>query len=94
MKGRKKYFSRKGFTNIPKAKMREHLENTVFNTSDFNLHITRVACNLKLDESIVRDVVQSYFLHIAYTINTIRKIKTKINVYGYFSLWVEKGNRL
>lgn len=80
---------RKLLKNISKKEMVEYLHTNVFTTSDFNLHVQRVAINLQVDESIVRDVLVSYFTNIAFAINIVRTIKTKINVYGYFSLTVE-----
>jgi hypothetical protein len=89
----KKYYFRNPLKNIPKENSDKYLQRQVFGTSEFDLHVKRVAFNLNIDEVIVRDVLVSYFSNIMYLINTVRKIKTKINVYCYFSLIVEKGNR-
>jgi hypothetical protein len=93
MKDTKKYSFRQQLKNLPKKDIPEYLHDQVFKTSEFDLHIKRVAFNLKVDESIVRDVVISYFTNVMIAINTARKIKTKINIYGFFSLIIEKGNR-
>lgn len=93
MKAKRKYIFRKPLGNIPKDKIDMYLAENVFETNDFKKHVDQVAKNLKVDESIVRDVLESYFTSIMYIINTTRKIKTKINVYGFFSIVVEKGNR-
>jgi hypothetical protein len=94
MIGKRKYSFRQVLKNIPKDKAKEYLHTNVFDTAEFNIHVQRVAFNLKLDERIVRDVLVSYFTNIMLLINSKRKLKTKINVYGFFSLIVEKGNRL
>lgn len=85
-----KFFS-KDLKNIPSKHYKKYLEETVFSSHDFNKHIKATSLNLNISEDIVREVVQHYFLHIGYVINSVRKIKTKINIYGYFSLFIEKG---
>lgn len=94
MKELRKYFFSQKLKNIPKDKIPEYLHTTVFNGDQFALHIQRAAFSLKIDEVIVRNVVESFFINVMVVINTTRKIKTKINVYGFFSLIVEKGNRI
>ena len=91
---KRKYFISTELKNIPRKNLKEYLHNEVFNTTEFNTHIEQTAFNLQLHKQIVRDVVVSYFTNIAIAINTVRKIKTKINVYGFFSIWIEKGRRI
>ena len=89
-----KYTFRKELKNIPHDKFKKYIEDQIFSSPDFNKHIKQTSINLNINEDVVREVVQHYFLHIGYAINTVRKIKTKINIFGYFSLFVEKGRRI
>lgn len=89
----KKYLFRNPLKNIPKENIDKYLDENVFSTSDFKEHTNQVALNLNIDESIVRDVLISYFSNVMYIINTSRKLRTKINIYGFFSIIVDKGNR-
>ena len=93
MKAKMKYIFRKPLANISKENIDVYLAENVFDTEDFKKHVNQVALNLKIDESIVRDVLISYFTNVMYVINTTRKLRTKINIYGFFSIIVEKGNR-
>lgn len=94
MPRKKKYYFDIELKNISKEKLKEYLHNEVFKSDAFKLHVKQVAFNLKIDESIVKDVLVSYFTNVALVINTVRKIKTKINIYGFFSLTVEKGKKV
>jgi hypothetical protein len=94
MKAKRKYFFRKPFKIFSKKDLTEYLHRNVFSTSGFDLHVKQVAVNLKIDETIVRDVLVSYFTNVSLAVNTTRKIKTKINIYAFFSLFIEKGNRV
>jgi hypothetical protein len=89
----KKFIFPGNLKNIKRERAKEYLQGNVFDTDNFKEHVSQVAINLNIDESIVRDVLVSYFTNIFYLINTVRKIKTKINIYGYFSLTVERGRR-
>lgn len=90
---KKKFIFPGNLKNIKRERGKEYLQVNVFDTDNFKEHVSQVAINLNVGESMVRDVLVSYFTNIFYLINTVRKIKTKINIYGYFSLTVEKGRR-
>ena len=91
--GRSKFAFKEELKNIPKDKAVEYLNKQVFDTEHFAHHVNQVSTNLKLDQRLVRDVLVSYFTNIFFMINTVRKIKTKINLFGFFSLSVLKGSR-
>ena len=93
MKAKRKYIFREPLKNISKENINSYLAKNVFETNDFQKHVNQVALNLKIDESIVRDVLISYFTNVMYIINTTRKLRTKINIYGFFSIVIDKGNR-
>ena len=89
----RKYIFKKLLKNIPRKQIDLYLAENVFDTEDFSKHVKQVALNLKIHESIVRDVLISYFSNVMYIINSTRKLRTKINIYGFFSIIVDKGNR-
>lgn len=91
--GVRKYVFKHKLKNYSREEGKAYLHKEVFSNPDFENHVNQVAVNLEVDESIVRDVLISYWTNIFYLINTVRKVKTKINVYGFFSLVVEKGDR-
>lgn len=92
-KFKKKFIFPNDLKNISKSRAKGYLQENVFDTENFNEHVSQVSINLNVDEKIVKDVLVSYFTNIFYIINTVRKVKTKINIYGYFSLTVERGRR-
>jgi hypothetical protein len=67
------------------------LDDEIFNSDAFNKHVKQVSLNINMDEKTVKKVLVSYFMNIAFVLNTVRKIKTKINVLGFFSLIVRDG---
>lgn len=91
---KRKYWFKDELKNIPKDNLKRYLHDMVFSTPEFNLNVKQTAQNLNIDEKIAYDVLVSYFTNIALVINTVRKIKTKINIYGFFSITVEKGRRI
>ncbi len=90
----KKHISHKELDNLTIEQIKDLLEQDVFITAHFNKHIIEVSLKTKIDEKIVEQVLKSYFTNILIVINTVRKIKTKINVYGFFSIFIEKGKRI
>lgn len=90
----KTQFSNKELDNLTIEQIKELLEKDVFSKVHFNKHIVEVSLKTKIDEKIVEQVLKSYFTNILIVINTVRKIKTKINVYGFFSIFIEKGKRI
>ncbi len=93
MKAARKYIFRNPLKNISRESIDQYLHTNVFSTPEFGIHVKQVALNLRLDDRIVRDVLISYFSNVMYIINTVRKLRTKINIYGFFSIIVEKGDR-
>lgn len=91
---KKKYFLKQEFKNMPKNEIPGFLEREVFNSNHFKEHVKEVSFKTEIDEEIVSDILKSYFTNITIVINTFRKIKTKINVYGFFSLIVKEGKRI
>lgn len=94
MKNIEKKVFRKKFKNLTRKEISNLLESEVLNSPDFNEHITEVSFKTKIDKEIVKDILKSYFTNILVVINTVRKIKTKINVYGHFFITIEKGTRI
>lgn len=90
----KKKFFRKAFYNLKRNEIESLLEEEVFSTVSFNEHAKEVSLNTKIDEEIVKDILKSYFTNILVVINTVRKIKTKINIYGHFFIIIEKGKHI
>lgn len=75
----------------PEPYLKAILDEEVFQSPSFNEHVKKVSLNTKIDEETVKEVLISYFTNIVFAINAVRKVKTKINVYGFFSLIVKKG---
>ncbi len=82
---KRKFISKK----IKKKRIKEYLNKEVFNTLEFKEHVYKVSLILGIKEDVVQDVLSSYFTSIFVFINSINK-KTKINIYGFFSLFTEK----
>ncbi len=93
MKAPRKYFFRRPLKIFTKQECSEYLNRNVFDTPEFEDHVNQVAVNINIDQRIVKDVLVSYFTGVMLLINSTRKIRTKINIYGYFSIIVEKGDR-
>lgn len=91
---KKKYYFQKPFNLLSDEEVEECLHNEVFQRQEFDNHIKEVSHNLKIDEEIVRDVMMQYITSIMYMLNTVRKIKTKINIYSFFSFRIEAGKRI
>lgn len=87
-------FHRYDFPLLNKTQIKDVLHNDAFDLEEFDRHVKEVAFKTKIDEEIVRSVIESYFTNIVLVINSVRKLKTKINVYGFLTLFVEKGKRL
>jgi hypothetical protein len=82
---------RSNFKPVPKYYIKNILDDEIFNSDAFNKHVKQVSLNINMDEKTVKKVLVSYFMNIAFVLNTVRKIKTKINVLGFFSLIVRDG---
>lgn len=87
------YF-KKSFKTLSRKEISELLEEEVINNEHFNEHISEVSLKTKIDYEIVKQILISYFTNILVVINTARKIKTKINVYGAFFLIIKKGTKI
>lgn len=85
-----RYLTKK-FKNLTRKEIAYLLESEVLNSPDFNEHVKEVSFKTKIDEEIIKDILKSYFTNILVVINTVRKVKTKINVYGHFFIIIEKG---
>ena len=92
MKEFKRRKFRKKFKNLTRNEITLLLEKEVLNSNHFNEHVTEVSFKTKINEEIVKSILISYFTNILVVINTVRKIKTKINVYGHFFITIEKGS--
>ncbi len=79
------------FRNIYKKDIKILLEEEVFSNEQFIEQVKYVSLKTNIDEKIVKEVLTSYFTNILIVINSIRKVTTKINVYGFFSLIIRKG---
>lgn len=88
-----KRYGKKNWKNIPKKEIKEYLNNEVFSRDSFNNHISEVSHNLNIDKEIVEYVIKHYITSIMLVINSVRKIQTKINIYAYFSLFIDKGKK-
>jgi len=84
----------KEFKNMTVHEIKFLIKNEVQNSNSFKQHVQEVSLNTKIHPEIVHDVLINYFTNILIVINRVRKIKTKINVYGFFSLFIKKGNRI
>jgi len=93
MKSQKKVFIRR-FINLNRKQIDTLLKQDVFDKPHFKEHLKEVSLKTKIDEKIVEQVLKSYFTNILIVINKIRRVKTKINVYGFFSIYIEKGSRI
>lgn len=79
---------------FPRKKIPSLLEEEVFSNVHFINHVKEVSFKTNINEKIVAEVLKSYFTNIFKVMNSIRKFKTKINVYGFFSLIVMKGRNV
>lgn len=91
---KKKYYFPRPLKNIPKKELIEYLNIEVFSKELFKNHLKEVSHNLKIDEEIVEQVVKSYIINVSIVMNTVRKIKTKINIFAFFSFEVREGKRI
>ena len=94
MAGKKKYFFHRAFKLIPKEDIRSFMEKEVFCLDEFKQDVDRVSENLNMDRGLVKDVLESYFVNIMIIINSVRKIKTKINIYAFCSIVIEPGRKI
>ena len=94
MRKRKYYFNRGFFKNMTKKQIKYMLEREVFSKDKFKQHVLETSHKTKIDIVIVEKVLKNYIFNVVLVINTVRKIKTKINIYGFFSLIVEKGKNI
>ena len=90
----RKYYFAENLKNYPKKELIEYLNTEVFTRESFKNHIIEVSHNLKIDEYIVEQAIKSFIVNISITMNTVRKVKTKINVYAFFSFIIQKGKRV
>lgn len=88
------YFFKKDFYLLTKEEVNERLEQDVFSQPEFKQQVKEVSYNLKISEIIVEDVLRHYFTNICYLINTVRKVVTKVNIYGFCSIYIKKGKRV
>lgn len=89
-----RYYFKNNLKNMSKAEAREYLNSQVFKDKRFNMHVKEVSHNLKIDEKIVKDVLVHYITEIMYVMNSVRKFKTRINIYCFFNFLIEKGKRV
>lgn len=93
-KAKKKYFFRKPFKLMTRKEIDYLLNKDVFSQSDFKRHVQETSQKTGIDAEIVERVIKNYITNVMIILNTIQKIKTKINIHGFFSFLVEKGNRI
>jgi hypothetical protein len=93
VKRKKQFLTAKIFTPLSKTQIKSIIENEVLNSNHFHEHITEVSFKTKIHEDIIKDILISYFTNILVVINTIHRIKTKINIYGFLYLILRKGKR-
>lgn len=93
-KRKRKVILTRDLRNLSDSEIKDFLEKEIFASNHFLSHVKEVSYKTNIDEEIVKDVLRSYFTNIHLVINTVRKIKTKINIYGYFSLFIHKGKRI
>jgi hypothetical protein len=79
-----------GFT---KEECIQYLEENTFSNYDYKRHIKTVASKLKIDEVIVDDVIRHYFTKMFVFINAKQFTNFKINIYGFYSIFMRKGDR-
>lgn len=91
---RRKYYSKNDFKNLNTKQIKEILEEEVFTNEDFLKHVDEVVQLTDLERDLVLRILKSYFTNILIVINSIRKFKTKINLYAFANLFVEKGKRI
>lgn len=85
------YFGSKFLRPFKLYEIDKYLDADVFNQNKFKNHVTQVAQNLDIDEEIVLNVIKNYITNVAVVIGTIQKVKTKINIYGFLTLYVRGG---
>lgn len=94
MAKRKNTYFKKKFYNLSRKEITFLLEKDVGSSEQFNQHVSEVSYKTKIDEEIVKSILISYFTNILIIINTVQKIKTKINIYGYFFLMIRTGTKI
>jgi hypothetical protein len=83
--------SRFKITQLNRKEIDAYLKSEVFDVSQFQEHIKETSFILNIEESIVSNTVKRYIKKISYMMHSVRSIRTKINIIGFFSFWVEKG---
>lgn len=91
---KKKYFFKRTLKPMDKLQIKKVLEEEVFSNPHFIDHVKQVSHNTKFDEEIVKEVLKNYITNVFTIMSTIQKIKTKINLYGFLTIFIEPGRRI
>lgn len=94
---RQKFYAQKQgivYRNLTRKEIKQVLEKDVFSNIDFKNHVLETSETLNIDVKIVEYVLKHYITNVMILINTTQKIKTKINIYAFFTLILEKGRKL
>jgi hypothetical protein len=70
------------------------LQEEVLNSFRFKEHVKEVSFKTNIHEEIIIDILKSYFTTMLIVINTVQKIKTKINIIAFCSIIIERGKRI
>jgi hypothetical protein len=81
------------FIRKNQKEIRAYLHSECFDNLEFARHVKEVSLKTKINEEIVRDVLEGYFARVSYAINTITKFHRKINIYGFLKLFVLERKR-
>lgn len=79
---------------MTKSEIASCLDKEVFSTIEFQNHVSEVALLTNVKRHLVEKILTDYFTNILIVINTVRKFKTKINIFAFLHLIIEKGKRI
>jgi predicted nucleic acid-binding protein len=96
LRGRRarKYEMSKPVKLLSRKQIEVMVQEEVLNSFRFKEHVKEVSFKTNIHEEIVRDILKGYFTNMLIVINTVQKIKTKINIIAFCSIIIEKGKRI
>lgn len=77
---------------LSNERIEELFKMDVLSDTDFKSHVQEVSNKLKVDPSIVEDVLVNYFKGNLKQMNTDHKVKAIFSIFGYLNIKMERTN--
>lgn len=91
---KRKYFFDRVLKSFSREESVKYLDENVFNSEDFDRHVSMTSEAINIDKDVILDVLRFYITEVFVFLNTVQKVKKAISVYGFFYFYVEKGKRV